>query len=76
MVAFPTGDEFFMGQVKSAECRERVGEALRTVIGRGLRPAYEVRELEPDAAAAAPPSDDEWVDRFKSAFNAEEIEAS
>jgi DNA polymerase-3 subunit gamma/tau len=76
VVAFPTGDEFFMGQVKSAECRERVGEALRTVTGRGLRPTFEVRELAPDEQPAPPPSDDEWVDRFKSAFNAEEIEAS
>jgi hypothetical protein len=76
VIAFPAGDAFFAGQVKSAECRERVGEALQAVTGRALRPDYELRELEPTDEPAPPPSDDEWVDRFKSAFNAEEIEAS
>jgi len=77
VVAFGPADEFFAGQVRSTECRERVTASLRTVTGRALRPAYELREPPEDVAERPPaPSSDEWVDRFKSAFNAEEIEAS
>jgi len=42
---------------------------VRTVTGSALRPAYEFRELETPAA----PTEDEWIDRFKTAFDAEEI---
>ena len=46
-----------------------LADAVRTVTGTALRPAYEFRELELPAA----PSEDEWIDRFKTAFDAEEI---
>jgi DNA polymerase-3 subunit gamma/tau len=72
VIAFVPGQEFFVAQVKTADCRELVAEAFRTVTGAALRPAYELREREPDEAAAAP-TEDEWIDRFKTAFDAEEI---
>src|SRR5205085_6795281 len=75
VIAFAPADEFSARQVKSAECREMVAEALRTVTGAALRPAYELREPEPDEMPAAP-TEDEWIDRFKTAFDAEEIAAS
>jgi len=77
VIAFPAGDAFFAGQVKSTECRERVGEALQAVT-RPPRcaPPTSCASSSPADQPPPPPSDDEWVDRFKSAFNAEEIEAS
>jgi hypothetical protein len=42
------------------------------VTGTALRPAYELREPEP-GDEEAPPSEDEWINRFKTAFDAEEI---
>ena len=72
VIAYAPGDDFFIGQVDSSACREIIAGALRTVTGTALRPAYELREPEP-GEAEAPPSEDEWINRFKTAFDAEEI---
>ena len=72
VIAFVPGEEFFVSQVKTADCRELVAEALRAVTGAALYPAYELREREGSDAPAAP-TEDEWIDRFKTAFDAEEI---
>ena len=72
VIAFVPEQEFFVSQVKTADCRELVAEALRTVTGAALYPAYELREREGGDAPAAP-TEDEWIDRFKTAFDAEEI---
>ena len=69
VIAFAPEHEFLAGQVRSADCNALVADAVRTVTGTALRPAYEFRELELPAA----PSEDEWIDRFKTAFDAEEI---
>jgi DNA polymerase III subunit gamma/tau len=72
VIAYAPDDEFFVGQVDSASCRELIAGALRTVTGNALRPSYELREPEPGDEAAAP-SEDEWINRFKTAFDAEEV---
>jgi hypothetical protein len=72
IIAYAPDDEFYTGQVSSTACKELVAEALRTVTGTALRPAYELREPEP-GEVTAPPSEDEWINRFKTAFDAEEI---
>jgi DNA polymerase III subunit gamma/tau len=69
VIAFAPGQEFLAGQVRSADCNALVADAVRTVTGTALRPAYEFRELDVPAA----PTEDEWIDRFKTAFDAEEI---
>src|SRR4051794_5367388 len=71
VIAFTPDKEFLVNQVRSPACSEVVTTALRTVTGTSLRPAYELREDE----APAPPTEDEWIDRFKTAFDAEEISA-
>jgi len=75
VIAFPAGDAFFAGQVKSAECRERVAEALQAVTGRALRPDYELRDLAPEETPPPPPqpTDEEIVARLRHVFDAEEI---
>jgi len=52
-----------------------VEDAIRGLAGRRLRVSFELRDLEPEEAAAAaqPPSEDEIVARFVTEFDAEEI---
>jgi hypothetical protein len=50
-----------------------VEATLRELGGGALRVAYEHRDLADDGAETRPPSEDEIVARFKTAFDAEEI---
>ena len=53
-----------------------LGESIRAVTGLEARLTIELHDLaglQPVVAAAAPPSEDEWVDRLKHEFDAEEI---
>jgi DNA polymerase-3 subunit gamma/tau len=72
VIAYAPEDEFYTGQVSSSACKELISGALHTVTGTALRPSYELREPEP-GEQDAPPSEDEWINRFKTAFDAEEI---
>jgi DNA polymerase-3 subunit gamma/tau len=75
VVAFDHAGAFNRRMVDTAEHRAVVEEALRGLAGRPLRVSYELRELDPAGAeaAAAPPSEDEIVARFVTAFDAQEI---
>ncbi|MCW2957868.1 MAG: dnaX [Solirubrobacterales bacterium] len=57
--------------------RESLAESIRAITGLDARLTIELHDLAdlvPDVAAAqAPPSPDEWVDRLKQEFDAEEI---
>jgi hypothetical protein len=57
--------------------RESLAESIRTITGLDARLTIELHDLAdlvPEVAAAqAPPSPDEWVDRLKQEFDAEEI---
>ena len=82
-VAFPPGSEFLRRRADSETYRACVIEALRAVTGHAPRIAYELRELDPDGMAAAggsdgpsasrPLTEEEWVARFVTEFDAEEI---
>jgi hypothetical protein len=77
-VAFPPGAEFQRRRADSEAYRECVLEALRTVTGQAPALAYELREPEEDGNgddAARPPvlTEEEWVARFVTEFDAEEI---
>jgi hypothetical protein len=84
-VAFPPGSEFLRRRADSEAYRACVIEALRAVTGQAPTLAYELRELEEGLAAtgggdgvgagAVPRAltEDEWVARFVTEFDAEEI---
>ena len=77
-VAFPTGAAFLKRQAETEAHRAAAAEALRAVAGRSLRLCFELRDPEPGTSAPALPesvrlSEDEWIARFVSEFDAEEI---
>ena len=80
-VAFPPGSEFLRRKADTQTYRECVLEALKAVTGQAPALAYELRELEAQGMAAdsaggsaAPPlTEEEWVARFVTEFDAEEI---
>ncbi len=76
--AFAREESFFKGTAEREEHRQRVAETVRALAGTALRPRYELRESVPEATVAtttapAAPTDDELVDRFVAAFDAEEL---
>jgi DNA polymerase III subunit gamma/tau len=75
VVAFAREDRFNQRQAALPEHRAIVEDAIRGLAGRPLRVSFELRDLEPEEAAAAarPPSEDEIVARFVTEFDAEEI---
>ena len=80
VVAFPPGSEFLRRKADSAAYRECVQEALRAVTGQVPSLSYELREIEgqlaggSDGPSPAPVlSEEEWIARFVTEFDAEEI---
>jgi DNA polymerase III subunit gamma/tau len=81
-VAFPPGSEFLRRKADTETYRACVLEALKAVTGQAPTLAYELRELEVGLAAAGgtdgpgnppPLTEEEWVARFVTEFDAEEI---
>jgi DNA polymerase III subunit gamma/tau len=73
VVAFHQDDGFNRRMADHPGDRTAVEEALRHLSGADLKIAYEHRDLGNDDHEPQPPSEDELVDRFKDAFDAEEI---
>jgi DNA polymerase-3 subunit gamma/tau len=73
VVAFDQDDGFNRRMADHPGDRTAVEEALRHLAGADLKIAYEHRDLGNDDHEPQPPSEDELVDRFKDAFDAEEI---
>jgi hypothetical protein len=73
IVAFDEDDSFNRRMADSPAHRAAVEEALRDLAGHQLRISYELRDLGGATEEEQPPSEDEIVDRFKHAFDAEEI---
>jgi DNA polymerase-3 subunit gamma/tau len=73
IVAFSEDDAFNRRVADSPAHRAAVEAALRDLAGRRLRVSYELRDLGDDGADEPAPSEDEIVNRFKHAFDAEEI---
>jgi DNA polymerase III subunit gamma/tau len=82
-ISFPAGATFNKRKAEAPEQRERVAEALQTVTGQGLKPAYVLLDGEtpaPEAEAEASTAgkdegidEEELLERLKSEFDAEEV---
>jgi hypothetical protein len=76
-VAFPPTDDFHRRKADDDGYRKCVAMAVRTVTGAKAQIAYVLAEAPPAGAAepgaAVAPTDDEWVRRLVSEFDAEEI---
>jgi DNA polymerase-3 subunit gamma/tau len=71
-IGFPPGSTFNKKKAEGAEHRERFTEALRSVIGEGLRPVYVL--LDDSAEGGEVELDEEeLLERIKSEFDAEEV---
>jgi DNA polymerase-3 subunit gamma/tau len=75
VLAFPADGEFLRRKADDSANRVAVAEALRTVTGRTLTLAYDLRELAPPAEPPPTPTNAEWVARLKVEFDAHELDA-
>jgi len=75
-IGFPSDHTFNKRKAEAPDKREQLAEALETVLGQKLRPAYAVLEgdAEPGAAEEKGGVDHEaLVEKIKSEFDAEEV---
>ena len=77
-LGFPSSSAFNRRTAEVKENRDRVVEALRSVLGTTLRPVYVTLDSQPDPEAGAegegaevPPGEDDLLERFVSEFDAE-----
>jgi DNA polymerase III subunit gamma/tau len=70
-VAFDSSSPFMKKKAEDADNRMAVATVLRELTGRRLRLSYELRELESPPAAGY--TDEEWVARFMTELDAEEL---
>jgi DNA polymerase III subunit gamma/tau len=77
-VGFPASAAFNKRKAEATDARDRIGEAVRTVLGEPLRPVYVL--LEGDEAGseveAEALSEEELIARLREEFGAEEIDTS
>jgi hypothetical protein len=72
-VGFPASAAFNKRKAEATDARDRIAEAVKTIVGERLRPVYVL--LESDEAAAEPESklsEDELVELMRTEFDAEE----
>jgi hypothetical protein len=75
-VAFPPSADFLRRKANDDGYRQCVATAVRTITGAKPQIAYVLAEapaVEDEPLIEPPPTDDEWVARFQSEFDAEEI---
>jgi DNA polymerase III subunit gamma/tau len=78
-IGFPASAAFNKRKAEAKEARERLADAVKTIVGKRLRPVYVLLEGEEEVAAdVAEPqlSEEELIERLKSEFDAEEFEAA
>ena len=77
-VGFPARAAFNKRKAEAQEARERLADAVKTIVGERLRPIYVLLEGDEEAApggAQAPLSEEELIELLRSEFDAEEFEA-
>ena len=78
-VGFPVGAGFNKRKAEAVEAKEKLADAVKTIVGERLRPVYVILEGEvaPDEeASASEMSADEVFDQLKDAFDAVEFDVS
>ncbi|HEX6389699.1 MAG TPA: DNA polymerase III subunit gamma/tau [Solirubrobacteraceae bacterium] len=71
VIAFPQAMAF--NRRRAEANRELIGASIRALAGAQPRLRFELREIEDDVSGAPPPTEEEWLARFKAEFDAEEI---
>ncbi len=77
-VGFPASAAFNKRKAEAQSNRERFAEAVRTIVGERLKPVYVLLDNEPEEPApngGAELSEDEMIERIRSEFDAEFVEA-
>ena len=77
-VGFPASAAFNKRKAEAQEARERLADALKTIVGERLRPIYVLLEGDEEAApgdAQAALSEEELIELLRSEFDAEEFDA-
>ncbi len=78
-VGFPTSAAFNKRKAEAQEARERLAEAVKTIVGERLRPIYVLLEGDEEAApggAESTLSEEELFELLRSEFDAEEFEGT
>ncbi|MEJ7876324.1 MAG: DNA polymerase III subunit gamma/tau, partial [Solirubrobacterales bacterium] len=76
-VGFPVSAGFNKRKAEAVEARDKLADAVKTIVGERLRPVYVVIEGEeaaPDAPAEVDMSDDEVFEKMKDAFDGVEFD--
>jgi len=72
-LGFPPSASFNKRKAENSDARERLAEAIKTIVGERLRPVFVLMESEPDEPApTSEMTEDEAVERVMSEFGAEE----
>jgi hypothetical protein len=75
-VGFPASAAFNKRKAEAQEARERLAEAVKTIVGERLRPVYVLLEGKDEAGqdgAESSLSDEELIELLRSEFDAEEF---
>jgi DNA polymerase-3 subunit gamma/tau len=73
-LGFPKSAAFNKRKAEAQEARDRLADAVMTVLGERLRPVYKLLEGEEGGGDEQRLSEEELIERFKSEFDAEEFE--
>jgi DNA polymerase III subunit gamma/tau len=77
-VGFPASASFNKRKAEAQEARERLAEALKTIVGERLRPIYVLLDGDDAAAGGGEPQlgEEELIELLRSEFDAEEFEGA
>jgi DNA polymerase-3 subunit gamma/tau len=73
-LGFPSSAAFNKRKAEAQEARDRLADAVMTVLGERLRPVYKLLEGDEGGGDEQRLSEEELIERFKSEFDAEEFE--
>jgi DNA polymerase III subunit gamma/tau len=77
-LGFPTSAAFNKRKAEATDARDRIGEAVQTVVGERLRPVYVLLEGDDTASEEEAPklSEEELIARLREEFGAEEVDTT